>query len=154
MRERREMGGGSIQVLGFKRRWLSHKKKNTCPKVLLFSDMDISTTSCALCVVRSEKGRGLSPGLSTTMRKVMRFNLWAAAQQLKGSSPGGDAVRPSTAFVTSTVGRRRGAAAAVAFRVREDFIFLMIILQELSIKVDENSNCAASRWLERHLPST
>lgn len=68
------MGGWSIQVLGFKRSWLSHKK-STCPKVLLFSDMDISTTSRAegLCVVLSEKGRGLSPGLS--MRKVMRFNL-------------------------------------------------------------------------------
>jgi len=32
-------------------------------------------------------------------------------------------------------------AAAVAFGVRKDLIFFMIILQELSIKVDENSNC-------------
>jgi len=54
-------------------------------------------------------------------------------------------VRPSTAFVSGTVGHRQGAAAAVASRVREDFIFLMIILQELSIKVDENSNYAASK---------
>ena len=28
-REEREMGAGSIQVLGFKRRWLSHKKQKT-----------------------------------------------------------------------------------------------------------------------------
>ncbi|KAG7522275.1 hypothetical protein JOB18_018007 [Solea senegalensis] len=49
------------------------------------------------------------------MRKVIRFNLRAAAQQLKGSSLEGDAVRPSTAFVSSTVGRRRGVAAVLAF---------------------------------------
>lgn len=79
------------------------------------------------------------------MRKVRRFNLWAETQQLKGRSPEGDAVRPSTAFVTRTVGHHQGVAVAVAFRVREDFIFLMIISQELSIKVDENSNCATSR---------
>ena len=66
------MGGGSIQVLWFKRGWLSYKnKKNTCPKVLLFSDMDISSISCR----GSERGCSLSPCLYTTMRKDVRFNL-------------------------------------------------------------------------------
>lgn len=53
------MGGGSIQVLGFKGRRLSHKK--TCAlKVLLFSDMDISRISWAegraegLCGLRKD----------------------------------------------------------------------------------------------------
>lgn len=68
-----------------------------------------------------------------------------ATQQLKGSSPEEDAVQPSTAFVTGTVGRVREWQQQRNLGVKEDFIFLMIILQEPSIKVDENSNWAARR---------
>lgn len=58
------MGGGSIQVPGFKRRRLSHKIKGEgggmCPQVLLFSDMDRSAMSWAegraggLCGLRKD----------------------------------------------------------------------------------------------------
>lgn len=58
-------------------------------------------------------------------------------------------MQPSTAFVGSTVGHRQGVSAAVAFRVREDFIFLMIILLELSIKVDENSKLPYEQMIKK-----
>lgn len=41
------------------------------------------------------------------MRKVRRFNLGVATQELKGSGAEGDAVQPSPAFVTGAVGRVR-----------------------------------------------
>lgn len=121
------MGGGSIQVLGFKGRWLGHKK-NMCPQVPPFSDMDISSISWAAREgrgsARSEKGHGPSPGLSTTMRKVRRFNLGVVTQQLKGSSPEGDAVQPSSAFVTSAAGTRRGSGSSRGIWGQGRFHFL------------------------------
>lgn len=60
------MGGGSIQVLGFKGRWLSHKK-NMCPRVLLFSDMDISSISWA-----EGRAEGRAEGLCG-LRKDMAY---------------------------------------------------------------------------------
>lgn len=142
------MGGGSIQVLGFKRRRLSHKKKREgggmCPQVLLFLDMDRSAMSWAVGraggSVWSEKGRGLSPGHSTTMRKVRIFNL----QAVKGQRPGERRCAAVYSFCQRLCGTRQGVAAAEAFGVREDLVFSPIILQELSIKSDENSNCAAA----------
>lgn len=42
-KEERETGGGSIQVLGFKRRWWVHKKGAL--ECCCFSDMDLTAVS-------------------------------------------------------------------------------------------------------------
>lgn len=74
------------------------------------------------------------------MRKVRIFNL----QVVKGQRPGERRCAAVYSFCHQLCGTRQGAAAAEALGVREDLVFSPIILQELSIKSDENSNCAAA----------
>lgn len=74
------------------------------------------------------------------MRKVRIFNLQAA----KGQRPGERRCATVYGFCHQLCGTRQRVAAAEAFGVREDLVFSLIILQELSIKSDENSNCAAA----------